>query len=74
LFVVFKNFLLSVSSYSAFKPQECQYLYLVVKILGCKGLELCQLEYGPMPNVMAALPNIGDTLCSMQQSLADAHY
>ena len=29
---------------------------------------------GPMPNVMAALLNIGDTLCSTPQSLADAHY
>jgi len=27
-----------------------------------------------MPNVMAALPNIGGALCSMLQSLADAHY
>ena len=27
-----------------------------------------------MPNVMAALPNIGDALCSTPQSLADAHY
>jgi len=27
-----------------------------------------------MPNVMVALPNIGDTLCSVPQSLADAHY
>jgi len=26
-----------------------------------------------MPNVMAALPNIGGALCSMPQSLADAH-
>jgi len=32
------------------------------------------LECGPMPNVMAALPNIGDTLCSTPQSLADARY
>jgi len=32
------------------------------------------LECGPMPNVMAALPNIGVALCSMLQSLADAHY
>ena len=32
------------------------------------------LECGPMPNVMAALPNIGGALCSMPQSLADAHY
>jgi len=27
-----------------------------------------------MPNVMAALLNIGGALCSMLQSLADAHY
>jgi len=32
-----------------------------------------RLECGPMPNVMAALPNIGGTLCSTPQSLADAH-
>jgi len=33
-----------------------------------------ELECGPMPNVMAALPNIGGTLCSTPQSFADAHY
>jgi len=32
-----------------------------------------QLECGPMPNVMVALLNIGGVLCSMPQSLADAH-
>jgi len=32
-----------------------------------------ELECGPMPNVMVALPNIGGTLCSMPQSLARAH-
>ena len=31
------------------------------------------LEYGPMPNPMLALPNIGGTLCSTPQSLADTH-
>jgi len=31
------------------------------------------LECGPMPNLMVALPNIGGALCSMPQSLADAH-
>jgi len=35
---------------------------------------LTQLECEPMPNVMAAQPNIGGALCSMPQSLADAHY
>jgi len=33
-----------------------------------------QLERGPMPNVMAALPNIGGALCSTPQSSADARY
>jgi len=33
-----------------------------------------ELECGPMPNVMAALPSIGGALCSTPQSLADAHY
>jgi len=33
-----------------------------------------QLECGPMPNLMAALPNMGGALCSTPQSLADAHY
>jgi len=33
-----------------------------------------QLECGPMRNMMVALPNIGGTLCSTPQSLADAHY
>jgi len=33
-----------------------------------------KLECGPMPNVMAILPNIGGALCSTPQSLADAHY
>jgi len=33
-----------------------------------------KLECEPMPNVMAALPNIGGVLCSTPQSLADAHY
>ena len=31
-------------------------------------------KYGPMPNVMVALPNIGGGLCLTPQSLADAHY
>jgi len=33
-----------------------------------------KLECEPMPNVMAALPNIGGALCSTPQSLAEAHY
>jgi len=33
-----------------------------------------ELECGPMPNLMVALPNTGGALCSTPQSLADAHY
>jgi len=33
-----------------------------------------ELGCGPMINVMAAMPNRGGALCSMPQSLADAHY
>jgi len=33
-----------------------------------------ELECGPMPNVMAALSNIGGALCSTPQTLADTHY
>jgi len=36
--------------------------------------EQVELECGPVPNVMVALPNIGGALCSTPQSLADAHY
>jgi len=35
---------------------------------------IIELECVPMPNVMAALPNIGGALSSTPQSLADAHY
>jgi len=35
---------------------------------------ITKLECGPMPNLMIALPNIGGALCSMPQSLADAHH
>jgi len=38
------------------------------------GKKKKELECGPMPNLMAALPNIGGALCSTPQSLADAHY
>ena len=33
-----------------------------------------QLECGPIPNLMVALPNTGGALCSTPQSLANAQY
>jgi len=35
---------------------------------------IIELECGPMPNLMVALPNVGGALCSTPQSLDDAHY
>jgi len=35
---------------------------------------LMKLECGPMPNLMADLPNVGGALCWTPQTLADAHY
>jgi len=32
-----------------------------------------KLECGPMPNAMAALPNIGGAVCSTPQSLANVY-
>ena len=37
-----------------------------------RGQSNLTLECGPMPNVMAALPNIGGAICSTPQSLANA--
>ena len=42
------------------------------KLIYCVLLKLTRMW--PMPNVMAALPNIGGALCSTPQSLANAHY
>jgi len=41
---------------------------------GKKRKKKKELECGPMPNQMVALPNTGGALCSTPQSLADAHY
>jgi len=43
-------------------------------IFDCIGESQIELECGPMPNVMDALPNVGGALCSTPQTLADAHY
>jgi len=52
------------------------------QVIGTTG-QVCQvvfrqyhkeLECGPMPNLMVALPNTGGALYSTPQSLADAHY
>jgi len=54
---------------------------LAVYFHACQIVAICpttlindyELECGPMPNLMVALPNIGGALCSTPQSLADAH-
>ena len=42
--------------------------------IASRGKNRSKLECGPMPNLMAALPNIGGALCWTPQSFADAHY
>jgi len=39
-----------------------------------RGKKKEELECGPIPNVMATLPNLVGADCSTPQSLADAHY
>jgi len=55
-----------------------EFLVVLPELHFCTVYELTkqqqELECGPMPNVMVALPNIGGALCSTPQSLADAHY
>ena len=52
------------------KSQSCLLDHLYYRTRAGQGSH----HVGPMPNVMAALMNIGGALCSMPQSLADAHY
>ena len=54
--------------------QEIGWEERLQNLCGVGRKTLTQLECGPMPNVMAALLNIGGALCSTPQSLADAHY
>ena len=52
---------------------SCHYLQIVNNQIKIRKFKL-NYKCGPMPNVMVALRNIGGALCSMLQSLADAHY
>ena len=51
-----------------------EYIRIAIRIIVSYVVIDCQLECGPMPNLMVALPNIGGALCSTPQSLADDHY
>jgi len=44
---------------------------IILDMTGICGEKKIKLECGPMPNVMAAQPNISGALCSTPQSLAD---
>jgi len=52
------------------KSQSCLLDHLYYRTRAGQGSH----HVGPMPNVMAALPNIGGALSSMLQSLADTYY
>ena len=47
-------------------------LVLNAKLITTKEIQKKNWKCGPMPNVMAALPNIGGALCSTPQSLAES--
>jgi len=71
----FSGFAISPGSAEALVRWGGKIEYLVIAyILSNIVPKIIKLECGPMPNVMAALPNIGDAHCSMPQSLADAKY
>jgi len=50
--------------------KETCFIFLIKQL----GISILELECGPMPSLMVALPNTGGALCSTPQSLADAHY
>jgi len=56
-----------MQSYVAFEA-------ILVAFLEAVKSNQIKLECGPMPIVIAALPNIGGAVCSTPQNLADAHY
>jgi len=56
--------------HTALSPEE---LILHTKTYYLTRHVYVQLECGPMPNVMAALPNTSGALCSTPQNLTDAH-
>jgi len=47
--------------------------YATAEIRRGKERRYKELECGPMPSVMAALPNLAGDLCSTPQSLAGVH-
>ena len=59
-------------SYADWKPQS--HCLLGKYIISPATKTIINYKCGPMPNVMVALPNIGGALCSITQSLANAHY
>ena len=59
-----------INLYTKFEDYTCNFIRSSDREANLKF----ELECGSMPNVMAALSNIGGALCSTPQSLADAHY
>jgi len=64
----------NVSIHETSQPAQDKAKYRTVSSLASRPCLENELECGPMPNLMVALPNTGGALCSTPQSLADAHY
>jgi len=63
-----------VASFNGLLLQHVMFANKHIQRKTTQSLKQSQLECGPMPNLMVALPIIGGALCSTPQSLADAHY
>jgi len=79
--IIFRQCSKVFSNFMAHSITSCQHWKATMarKLLTSAGSSsssnyITELECGPMPNLMVALPNIGGALCSTPQSLADAHY
>jgi len=66
-------FLTQIKSYRLLEISYFEKIFNEGKFLIKRGFYI-KIECGPMPNVMAALPNIDGALCSTPLSLADAQY
>ena len=57
------------------RARDLVYVHSNLRLLkNIQAVNYVELECGPMPNLMVALPNIVGALWSTLQSLADAHY
>jgi len=72
--MAFKVFIMCSYLLTCFLKELCETGMMILHCVEVTFVKQSELECGPMPNVMVALPNIGGALCSTPQSLANAQY